>query len=107
MEITTVARAGLAPSPSGNEHARAAQGRPFKEVLAELGESKSKHPASVTDLHQQLVSLQRVVLSGRSIAPQDLLMYQITASQLNLRVEMASKLGESLLSTLRRFQNQQ
>ena len=68
----------------------------FKDVAKEIAKSR--------DLHQELVSLQEGILSGRKFTPQELLLYQIKASEFGMEVEMISKLGETLTSTLRRFE---
>lgn len=43
--------------------------------------------------------------TSKNIAPKDLLLLQIKASSYHLRVELVSKAAESLLATVRKFQN--
>jgi len=45
------------------------------------------------------------VASGHNFVPRELLLYQIKASQLHLQVELVSKAAESMLATVRKFQN--
>lgn len=60
-----------------------------------------------TDLHTELAGIQQKVLQGHQFSAKELLYYQIRAGQFNLRVELCSKLADSLLSVTRRLQNQQ
>jgi len=57
------------------------------------------------NLHTQLVQLQHKVAGGAPFTPRDLLLYQIRAGQLHLQVELVSKAAESMLATVRKFQN--
>ena len=75
----------------------------FTEVL----QGVRKSAETKTDLHAEIRELQQLLLSGRKIPPEKLLVYQIKAGQYGMRVELVTKLAESMLATVRRFQNSQ
>ncbi|NLF24907.1 MAG: hypothetical protein GX589_04520 [Deltaproteobacteria bacterium] len=80
-------------------------GKSFKETLQKTKESLSTLVWPSANLHQQIVQLQHRVASGHNFVPRELLLYQIKASQLHLQVELVSKAAESMLATVRKFQN--
>ncbi|MCB0337337.1 MAG: hypothetical protein KDD62_13565 [Bdellovibrionales bacterium] len=63
--------------------------------------------AGKEDYHSQIVQLEQAMLAGRSLKPNELLMHQIRAQQFHLKVELASKAAESLLTTVRKLQSPQ
>lgn len=69
----------------------------FKEVLGTVGGG----------FHAELNHLQKNLISGAKVAPEKLLLYQIKVGQFGMRVELVSKIAESMLSTVRRLQSTQ
>lgn len=55
----------------------------------------------------EIQGLQKALESGKTIPARELLVYQVQLSALNQRVELLSKLGESAMGTVRKFQQQQ
>lgn len=59
------------------------------------------------ELQVDLGKLQSAIVRGVKFSPQDLIVYQIKASEFGLRVELVTKLSEALMTCMRRFQNTQ
>ncbi len=71
----------------------------FAEVLKGVSQGGGQD-----NIHADLVKLSYAIHSGKNISARELLFYQIRAGQFGLQVEMASKLGESLSSTIRKLE---
>ena len=71
----------------------------FHSVIS-MGADK-KDPGSI---HEELVKLSHSIQSGKDISAKELLFYQIKAGQFGLQVELLSKVGESLSSTVRKLE---
>lgn len=59
------------------------------------------------DAHAELVGFRDKILSGKQFSHQELLYFQVRAGELGMKVELCSKLAESLSSTLKKFQQSQ
>ena len=59
------------------------------------------------DLHRDIQKLSADLAKGKEIPARDLLIYQMKVGAFNQRVELVSKLAESAMATLRKFQQQQ
>lgn len=80
--------------------------------FAELKDSLNAKPNWITtlaggDLHQNLQRVREQILKGKAFGPRELLLFQMQASELNLRVELFAKVADSALSSIRRLQNSQ
>lgn len=49
--------------------------------------------------------LDGAIKKGFKLSPQELIIYQVRAGEFGLRVELVSKMAESLMSGVRKFQN--
>lgn len=71
--------------------------------------SEGNRPESLGDkLWQGLDSMLKtedLMNPGNNFSPKELLLLQVKASSYHLRVELVSKAAESLLATVRKFQN--
>ena len=76
----------------------------FKAVMQSVREAA---PNRADDVYTGLVRMQERILGGEYIKPNELIVYQIKAGEFNLRVELASKVAESVMTTFRKFQNTQ
>ena len=77
------------------------QGGPkFSEVLDKI----RVQGAGGTDLFKDISTMQQRIVQGGNVTPRELILYQITAGQFNLRVELVSKVAESVMVSLRKFQ---
>lgn len=74
------------------------KGKSFQEIKEALGGK---------DLFSEIRTLQQNLLNGKGLTARELIFYQIKAGQFNLRVELFSKVAEGLVSTIKKFQNQQ
>ena len=101
MKILEVSSAQLNPLQADKTQAN----RP-KSFGHELLQAKEQLSATGTDLYQDLVRMQQQILSSKSVPAKDLILYQIKTAQFGLHVELLSKIGESALSTIRKFQAQ-
>lgn len=68
---------------------------------------RSSESLLATGLHSELAAFTSKALSGAKIPPQELIAFQIRAGEFGMRVEMASKIADSLLHTLRKLQQTQ
>ncbi len=59
------------------------------------------------DLHAEMVQFRDKIVQGKEFNHQELLYYQVRAGEFGMKVELYSKLAESLSSTLKRFQQGQ
>jgi hypothetical protein len=87
------------PKPTGP-----AQG--FKELFDKLASGPNSKDVFSNALHKELGAIQQKAIGGGALEARELLLYQIKSSNFNLRVELVSKLSESLLGTLRKLQSQ-
>lgn len=58
-------------------------------------------------LHSELSAFSDKILSGKAVPLADLMVYQIRAGQFGMRVELFSKLADSMLATMRKLQQPQ
>ena len=77
----------------------------FQSILGSI--RKKFVSANKPDVHLELLTLQKKVMQNQNIPARDLLVYQVKASQLRLKVELTSKVAESMLATTRRLQQGQ
>lgn len=56
---------------------------------------------------EELQQIGQKLTANHSFSPRELLLYQIKASDYHLRVELVAKTAESMLGTVRKFQNSQ
>ncbi|MCO6430205.1 MAG: hypothetical protein J5J00_05040 [Deltaproteobacteria bacterium] len=59
------------------------------------------------DSFSEIAQVQQRILSGQKLTPQELIIYQVRAGEYNLRVELVSKIAESVMATMRKFQSSQ
>jgi len=102
MKISAVKDLAVLAKRGSVDKVTKAQGKTFKEVFEGLINGLGK-----TDFHKEMATLQHSLKGGKHLAPRELLLYQIKAGQFGLRVELVSKLAESAVSTLRKFQGNQ
>ncbi len=86
------------PQISENKTIANGEGARFGQVMDEL-RGKSRDP------YIELKSLKEKLLGGAEIPPKELLLYQIRASEYGLKVELVSKVGESLSASLKKLQS--
>lgn len=77
-------------------------GQTFKEIMNSL-QREASNSSQIKEFRELDAKLQR----GGAISPRELISYQIKISEFGLRVELVSKLAESLSSTVRRLQSGQ
>src|SRR5262249_16068167 len=77
-------------------------GKSFKEIKSALNVGKPEG-----DLFTQIEKAKNGILSGKELSQKDLLLYQKNAQEMGMRVELLSKVSESMLSAARKFQNPQ
>lgn len=75
------------------------QGQAFDKIKKELNGSE--------DFYTQIRSMERDLASGKELSSKEILLHQIRAQHFHLRVELVSKVAESALATVRKFQNPQ
>jgi len=97
---------GLSPGRPGQASVSAGGSSGFKELFDKLGSSSSPKDIFANGLHKELKAIQEKALEGGAFQARELLLYQIKAGEFNLRVELVSKVAESLLGTLRKLQSQ-
>lgn len=78
----------------------------FQEIMGQVSADKTQ-AAGKPDFHQDLVQMQKDVMSGKELSMRDLFRYQIKAGQFHLRVELLSKAAEGMLASVRKFQSGQ
>jgi len=83
------------------------KGRSFHEVLAKTANPKTLQEVAGFDVRNDIEKVQDLILKGKNIPAEDLLIYQIRFGQYNLRVELVSKLAESATSSIKKFQTGQ
>ena len=76
----------------------------FDAVWTKVGEEVSKNDLFGLGLHQELTKVGQAIAGGRDLSARELLLYQVRAGQLGLRVELVSKVAESGLQTVRKLQ---
>ena len=93
-------------SPTVLAHSLASPKTPTFNFSQELERVRQQAAESKTDPYIELVTLQEKIIGAKQLSSQELLYYQIRASQFGMRVELLSKVGESALATVRKFQQQ-
>lgn len=94
-------------TPASSENVK---GKSFKETLQppeRTAPSNAIEEAFGGKLHEDVARFQNQIVAGKDIPVKDLLYYQIRISQFGLRVELISKVAESAVSTVKKFQNTQ
>lgn len=94
-------------SPSGSAMVDKRAAKEFSKLKDDLLKLENAGKSPGPDLHQELLNMQRRFLSGAALTPQELISYQIKANQFGMRIELASKISESAVATIRRLQNPQ
>jgi hypothetical protein len=94
---TPISPSAVSPNPPKDFQEAMRECKGFSCLDGVLGQS----------LHEDLVKMQAQVLKGGSMPARDLLLYQVRVGELNLRIELMSKLADSLLTTCRKLQNGQ
>lgn len=77
--------------------------QPFEKVLEQVRKGLADMLGNGSGGGSQL--LDKLGSKGFKISPQELIVYQVRAGQFGLRVELLSKLAESAMSSIRKFQN--
>ncbi len=101
MILSVSRRASLSPVKPGGSGETAPIKSPsesFQKVFDRIGQSG--------DIHQELMSFRSQLVRGKEFQPQELLYYQIRAGQYGVKVELVSRLAESVNHTVKRLQNQ-
>lgn len=125
MSITStspIAAAIVAPPGAGTSGPAALRGRDFSSILEQTRGAVSDAPQNPAvkapfdikaaeqllgvDLHREIVLNRTQALGGATFNARELLAYQIKAGELSLRVEMLSKVADSLTGTIRKLQSQ-
>ena len=107
--ISALGLASLNSATAFNTNGSLAPGKTGDKRFVEVLDSKRK--PSLGELlcnprsFQELGELQNKILSSKVISPQELLLYQVKASQFGLGVELVSKIAESFSVSVRKFQN--
>ena len=100
---TSAIRLGLSQPPAGPHIAQKPKGQvSFEQVL-----NQTAPKAFDLNIHAELLQVERVVASGKTLPLSDLINIQIKAGQFGLRVELLSKVAESATTTLRKLQSGQ
>lgn len=83
--------------PASSDHTAS-----FLEVL---GRVLNRADIASTSSHiQAITGMQQAVERGETFSPRDLILFQVMASRIHLRVELVSKSAETVHATVRRFQ---
>jgi hypothetical protein len=105
MKIPALDSTSLQPL---NQPAEQKSGARFAEVRAEMAQQTSSVGNIFGgDSFDQLRAFQQAVLSGKRMSPEQLLVFQVKATDAHMRVELLSKIAESAISTAKRLQNPQ
>ena len=85
---------------------------PRESSFADLKEALKDKPDWLTTLgggaaHHELQKVREQLVKGKAFGARELLLFQMQASELNLRVELFAKVADSALSSIRRLQNSQ
>ena len=100
--ISTSVSSSTTPAGSGGP-----AGTSFKEALQHTNPSNPIDRIFGGAVHHDIQKLQAELVKGTTIPARDLLLYQMKLGFFNQRVELVSKLAESGMATMRKFQNQQ
>ena len=73
-------------------------GKGFNSVMQEVNSRSSG------DLHEAINAMEKQILSGKQISPSDLISFQMITSRFNMKVELISKVAESVSGTIKKFQ---
>jgi TolA-binding protein len=93
-------------APSGRTpDAPSGAGKTFQHTMTDVRRGLSDVLWPKAGLHQELAQIQGKIEAGKSFSGRELLLYQIKASRFHVQVEMLSKVAESMLGTLRKFQS--
>ncbi len=103
---------GVASTAPGRVAAVPGQKGPKPTNFSEIRDALKRSPDIINvlgggDLHQTLLRVKDQIIQGKSFGPRELLIFQMQASELNLRVELLAKTADSALSSLRRLQSNQ
>lgn len=86
-----------------------AGGRSFQQTLQQIKKvdniQTTKQP--FIDSYDKLLHFREAILSGKNFNPQQLISYQILASEIGVKVELLSKIAEGVMSTARKLQSNQ
>jgi len=83
------------------------EGPSFSSVLESCRNRSALESLTGDSLHKELLHFKEQILSGKTFSPKELLVYQIRASEFNLRVELLAKIADALLATTRKLQSGQ
>ncbi len=87
---------------------RSGAGVKFGEVFERISnQGRSLSDVLGTNFQSDFAKLEKTIRAGQSIPAQELLLWQFKVGQVNLRVELVSKVAESALASVRKFQNGQ
>lgn len=94
--------------PGSSTHAMQAPAAPgFDQVFDQIKKTVEQKDLFGTRLHGEITTLQARLQGGKGINAAELLTYQMKAQELGLRIELVSKVAESVLSTFRKLQHNQ
>ena len=79
----------------------------FDEVARSLSSKVTTEKLQNDSVFQQVQAVQSNIAAGKLVPYQELLLYQVRMGQLGLRVELLSKVAESVSSTVRKLQSGQ
>lgn len=77
-------------------------GQKFNQVMLEL--SNSNKPAPLNQVINDMTKLEQALMQGKQFSSRELLLYQMKVGQFGIQVELLSKVGESALSTVKKFE---
>ena len=97
--LTMMQSAGTLPSSSGRAG--------FAEAMKGARRGQSGEFFLGQELHTSLSELRRAILQRKELSSRELLLYQMRAADLALRVELTAKAADGLVATMRRLQNPQ
>lgn len=87
-------------SASGTKQAQSV--KPHKTDFKEVLENQKSN-----DMFADIQKTQKTLIEGKEISGKDLILYQIKVGQFSMRVELISKMAESAMGTVKKFQNPQ
>lgn len=93
--ISEVAQSRMAQSTTKVAPVEAKPKVSFESILKGLGQE---------NLHSELVKFSQAIQSGKNLTTKELLYYQVRAGQFGMQVELVSKVGESVTSTVRKLE---
>ena len=107
--ISAVASLALDTAVSGSKSLKAPTpgGKSFQHTLEQVKSAPALPSEKRVDTYEKLIQFREAILSGKTFAPQQLISYQILASELGIKVEMISKVAEGAMSAARKLQSNQ